>query len=58
MSVKQYQFELLENCSGNIKEDYGDEEKTSAVAEYSRCNVKAISWILRINWRSQSEEKM
>ena len=42
MSVKQYQFELLENCSGNIKEDYGDEEETSVVAEYSRCNVKAI----------------
>ena len=40
MSVKPYQFEPVEKCSGSVKEDCGDKGETSNVAEYRECNLE------------------
>ena len=42
MSVRPYQFEPLEKCSGNVKEGFRDEGKTSNVAECGECNLEAV----------------
>ena len=42
------QFEPLEKCSGNVKEDYRDEGETSNAAEHSECAREKLQMRLNI----------